>query len=151
MRTITLRPLTVEDLPQVIAVEAELFPEPWSWRMYEEELTELPGRHYVCAIVDGQFAGWAGCSVQVGEGHVMTIGTLAPFRRQGVARTLLDDLITAATDLGATRLILEVAASNTAAQALYRQSHFAPVGLRRGYYAHGGDALVMVRALGATP
>ncbi len=151
MTTITLRPLRVADLPAVIAVEAELFPEPWSWRMYEEELTELPGRHYVCAMVGEHFAGWAGCSVQVGEGHVMTIGTLVPFRRQGVAQALLEDLITAATDLGASRLILEVAASNTAAQALYRKSHFAPVGLRRGYYAHGGDALVMMRALEAMP
>jgi [ribosomal protein S18]-alanine N-acetyltransferase len=149
MTTITLRPLTVDDLTDVIAVEAELFPEPWSWRMYVEELTELPGRHYVCAVVDGHFAGWAGCSVQVGEGHVMTIGTLVPFRRLGVARALLEDLIEAATERGASRLILEVAASNTAAQALYRKCHFAPVGLRRGYYAHGGDALVMLRALGA--
>ena len=31
MTTITLRPLTVADLPAVIAVEAELFPEPCRW------------------------------------------------------------------------------------------------------------------------
>lgn len=38
---------------------------------------------------------------------------------------------------------LEVRTSNEAAQALYRQLGFEPVGLRRRYYKNGEDAVIM--------
>jgi ribosomal-protein-alanine N-acetyltransferase len=38
---------------------------------------------------------------------------------------------------------LEVRASATPAHELYRRFGFAPAGVRRGYYEHGEDALVM--------
>lgn len=145
MSDLVLRPLTVADLDYVLVAELELFPEPWSRRMYEEELLEAPGRRYVAAQVGGAFAGWAGCSVLAGECHVMTLATLAAFRRRGVGAALLDALLSAAVEGQADRVILEVASTNVAAQALYRSRAFAPVGVRRGYYARGGDALVMVR------
>jgi ribosomal-protein-alanine N-acetyltransferase len=145
--SLLLRPLAISDLATVVELEVDYFPEPWSWRMYEEELTALPGRHYVAATVDGAFAGWAGCSVLAGECHVMTIATVEAYRRRGVGAALLDALLEAAVANGADRVILEVATTNASAQALYRSRRFAPVGVRRGYYARGGDAVVMCREL----
>ena len=49
----------------------------------------------------------------------------------------------AAAARGANTLFLEVARSNTAAQALYAGQGFAPVGVRRRYYADGGDAMIL--------
>jgi ribosomal-protein-alanine N-acetyltransferase len=43
--------------------------------------------------------------------------------------------------------VLEVRASNTAAQRLYAGAGFERRGKRRGYYADGEDAIVMGRSL----
>jgi ribosomal-protein-alanine N-acetyltransferase len=46
--------------------------------------------------------------------------------------------------VGADALTLEVRASNTSAQALYRRFGFSAAGVRKGYYADNGeDAIVM--------
>ena len=144
---ITVRAMEEADLDVIVEVEAALFSEPWSRRLY---VTELRGedRCYFAATQDGEFAGWAGLAILAGEAHIMTIATLPAFQRRGVGRLLLAALIEAATAFQCDRMLLEVAATNTAAQALYRSAHFAPVGVRRNYYAStGDDALVMVRTL----
>ena len=61
-----------------------------------------------------------------------------------MARTLLIDGIHTLLPMGVRHLSLEVAASNEAAQTLYRRFGFAPVGVRKNYYPiTGEDALVM--------
>jgi [ribosomal protein S18]-alanine N-acetyltransferase len=61
-----------------------------------------------------------------------------------VAARLLFALITEARRGGASACTLEVRVTNHAAQALYHQFGFAPVGIRKNYYAETGeDALIM--------
>jgi ribosomal-protein-alanine N-acetyltransferase len=48
---------------------------------------------------------------------------------------------------GAGTLFLEVAGDNAAALALYAAAGFEAIGLRKGYYATGADAVVMRRTL----
>ena len=53
-------------------------------------------------------------------------------------------LVTEARRRGATACTLEVRVANHAAQGLYHQFGFAPVGIRKNYYAETGeDALIM--------
>jgi len=59
---------------------------------------------------------------------------------------LLDHLIRALREAGATQLFLEVAESNRAATGFYRAAGFDPVGRRPKYYADQ-DALVLMKAL----
>lgn len=68
------------------------------------------------------------------EGEILALATDPVAQRQGVATSLLNQLITMAEDRGVARLVLEVASRNQSAQAFYRARRFAPVGLRRGYY-----------------
>lgn len=68
-------------------------------------------------------------------------------RRRGHARLLLRAGTTAARERGATRVLLDVAADNAAALALYRAEDFRPISRRRGYYAGGVDALVLERVI----
>lgn len=146
---ISVRAMEEADLDAVVDVEAELFSEPWSRRLYAAELRGKD-RCYFAATDDGAFAGWAGLAAMAGEAHIMTIATLPAFQRRGVGRLLLASLIETASAFQCDRIFLEVAATNTGAQALYRSAHFAPVGVRRNYYpSTGDDALVMVRTLGS--
>jgi ribosomal-protein-alanine N-acetyltransferase len=75
-------------------------------------------------------------------------------RRLGFGRMLLEAVRQEAVLRGARSIVLEVAADNEAARALYRAQGFAPVGRRRHYYrrpAGDGDALILRLALAASP
>lgn len=81
------------------------------------------------------------------EVEIITIGTYPAARRQGVAGTLLEQTIEAATKKGARRIFLEVAADNAAALAFYSSRKFAVCGHRKGYYQRPDgpvDAQVLV-------
>jgi ribosomal-protein-alanine N-acetyltransferase len=88
----------------------------------------------------------------VDEAHITTFGVHPEWRRQGIGRQLLLNLVDLARTLGAARMTLEVRASNTAAQALYRTFGFEAVGRRRAYYTDDGeDAIVMTTHALASP
>jgi ribosomal-protein-alanine N-acetyltransferase len=78
------------------------------------------------------------------EVELVAIATRPDRRRRGAARALLDALIDCARKAGAVRVLLEVAASNTAALQLYERLGFQVFNRRPRYYAATGeDALEM--------
>jgi [ribosomal protein S18]-alanine N-acetyltransferase len=88
--------------------------------------------------------GYAGIWVMTDEAHVTTIASHPDVRGQGVGELLLVALIHRATEVGARWMTLEVRASNSVAQGLYRKYTFKEMGVRRRYYSDNGeDALVM--------
>lgn len=68
------------------------------------------------------------------EAELQAMLVAAPYRRQGVARRLLEAVIAQARDWERERLLLEVRAGNVAALTLYRRLGFVQDGRRRGYY-----------------
>ena len=77
------------------------------------------------------------------EAEILTLAVAPAARRQGLGRALLLAAMEEAARRGAREMFLEVAAANPAARALYAACGFTEVGLRRGYYAGGGDALIL--------
>jgi ribosomal-protein-alanine N-acetyltransferase len=75
--------------------------------------------------------------------EVLTIGVLPGSRRSGVARSLLQTALGAWRAAGIGEVFLEVRGGNLPARSLYRSLGWEEVGLRRGYYADGADAVVM--------
>ena len=72
-------------------------------------------------------------------------------RRQGRGRGLLEGFLTSQQARGIREFTLELAASNTAAMALYSSVGFVVVGRRARYYPDGDDALLLTRPLFAAP
>lgn len=87
--------------------------------------------------------------VAADEGEVLWIGTAPDQRRNGAATHVLRRLEAGMAARGAHVAYLEVATTNAAARALYARAGYDEVGRRRGYYADGGDALILRKALGA--
>lgn len=83
------------------------------------------------------------------ELEILFVVTDPAFRRRGVGRALLRRAAEAARAEGLARVLLEVASRNDAARALYRGFGFRELGVRRGYYADGDDAVMMGFELGA--
>jgi [ribosomal protein S18]-alanine N-acetyltransferase len=82
------------------------------------------------------------------EGEILTIGVAPASRRCGLARALIGDLILRARAAGVHRLLLEVAADNAAALALYDSIGFGRLGTRRRYYRRPGGPAVDALRLG---
>ena len=144
-----LRPLTVEDVPQVFALERAVFPaEAWTEWMLREELTHPAGTYL--GFWDGpQLVAYGGIKGTL-EGDLMTLGVLAPWRGQHLGRRLLLELISRVQARGMKRVFLEVRASNVAAISLYHSVGFTDQGSIRNYYrSPREDALTMLLEMDA--
>jgi len=142
-RVVTVSPMRRRHLGRVLTIEGQVYPRPWSERLFGDEL-DRSGRVYLVARVSAEVVGYAGLLMIADDGHVATVAVDPARQGQGIARRLLLELVRASMELGANQLTLEVRVSNERAQALYRLFGFAPAGARKAYYADNGeDALVM--------
>ena len=143
--TLTIRPLSYADLPQVIAIERRAFATAWSLAMFVLELSK-PSSVCLAALSERRVAGYLVCSRYAGVWHLMNIAVDPASRRRGIARALLEALLArAGREVPYT---LEVRPSNTSAIALYEQFGFRSAGVRPRYYQDTGeDALIMWRSI----
>ncbi len=143
-RRLVLSPMRTKDLRAVLAIEREVFPKPWSHRLFVEELAQRKSRVYRTAWVDHSLAGFAGLMLIDEDAHVNTIAVEPQVQGRGVGTVLMLDLARTAIARGARHLTLEVRVGNEAAISLYHRFGLAPVGVRANYYPEtGDDALVM--------
>jgi ribosomal-protein-alanine N-acetyltransferase len=140
----SLRDARRGDVSALLRIENEQFPEPWTRAMLLDEVVNAPHRRYRVATEGRSVVGYLGAMFVLDEAHINSIATTPTYEGRGVATALLDDLFEHLATRAVTKVTLEVAASNRRAQRLYRRYGFAPVGVRRNYYAKSGeDALVM--------
>lgn len=90
-------------------------------RFYDVDLTRS-----VVARTDWEAVGMALLALRGTAAWVSGVGVLPAWRRRGVATAMMERLIAAAREAGATTMRLEVISQNTAALALYRRLHFTP-------------------------
>ncbi len=133
------------DVGDILVIENQQFPEPWSRAMMLDEITNTENRRYSVAVEDGVILGYLGLMfVLRDEVHVNSIGTRPRHEGRGVATSLLDEAWSTLRARGVARATLEVAVSNTRALALYYRYGFAPVGVRKNYYQKTReDALIL--------
>jgi ribosomal-protein-alanine N-acetyltransferase len=145
-----LRRMQSEDIAEVHALEEQVFPTPWSQNSYQFEVERnAASKPWILETEDEQgkkvIAGYIVPWLLVDELHVANIAVAPQFRRLGLARKLLRHSLVEAAQDGAISASLEVRASNTAAQALYKELGFIEVGRRKHYYHNNGeDALLML-------
>jgi [ribosomal protein S18]-alanine N-acetyltransferase len=139
-------PLRLEDLDELMAIEAYSFPTPWKRAMYEQDLLANHHSRFYCAKLwpGGELAAYIGSWFIYEEAHVGTIATKREFRGQRLAEQLIAYTALQALNERMEYIVLEVRASNQSAIRLYTRLGFEQVGLRRGYYTDTGeDALLM--------
>ncbi len=145
---VVIRPMTLDDLPQVLDIDRLSFPIPWPERSYRFELSENPSSTLLVATRHeaGQtyLAGYIGYWLIVDEAHISTLAVHPRFRRQGIGSGLLEAALERAALKGADFATLEVRVSNQAAIDLYHRFGFHEVGRRSKYYRDNDeDALLM--------
>jgi ribosomal-protein-alanine N-acetyltransferase len=141
---VNIRRMTLDDLPAVVALDRLSFSLPWPERSFRFELTDNPASRCWVAEANGEIAGMLVAWLLVDEAHIATLATHPAYRRQGIARQLLDCALRSMAAEGAVSSFLEVRESNTAAQELYRRFGYEAVGRRKRYYKDTGeDAILM--------
>ncbi|MBS3948684.1 MAG: ribosomal protein S18-alanine N-acetyltransferase [Dethiobacter sp.] len=131
-----------EHADQVVAIEREAFPSPWSRNAFLQEVLTNRLASYFVALTAGEVAGYAGFWVILDEAHITNLAVRSDCRRRGVGSALLEELLVEAACRGAVKITLEVRRSNLKAQNLYRQYGFIVCGVRPRYY-NEEDALIM--------
>jgi ribosomal-protein-alanine N-acetyltransferase len=88
--------------------------------------------------------GFSGFWMMVGEAHIIAVGVRNGYRQLGIGEGLLIATIELAQMQNANIVTLEVRASNTIAQELYKKYGFRVTGRRLRYYSSDGeDAIIM--------
>ncbi len=134
-----VRVATAKDMEEIVAAMLDV---PWGGRL-DADPTYPPARvrdlrarwlrnsqqgradHVLVAEIDGAVAGYATCilDAHTGTGDIELVGTLPPFRRRGVGRTVVDHAVawfSSRTDV----VTVRTQATNYAAAALYETAGF---------------------------
>ena len=141
---LSIRKMTLEDIPAVVQLDQVSFSLPWPERSFRFEVTDNPASRCWVAEIDRRIAGMVVAWLFVNEVHIATIATHPNFRQLGIGSRLLAHTLLQALDEGARSSFLEVRESNLAAQELYRKFGYEEAGRRRRYYRDNDeDAILM--------
>lgn len=131
-------------VPQVAALEAACFRDPWSLKSIASEINN-PLSVWVVACVGDAVVGYVGSQTVIDESDMMNLAVDPAYRRQGVGANLVQHLIEHLASRGSRCLTLEVRASNDSAIRLYTRLGFTQVGLRPRYYANPREDACILR------
>jgi [ribosomal protein S18]-alanine N-acetyltransferase len=149
--TIRLRPMRQADMPAIMALEQELFPEDaWTREMFAAEFAQPASRRlYLVAEETDTVIGYGGMMFTGGpQADVVTLAVHPAYWGRGAGTALLCALVNEADRRGCAEVLLEVREDNPRARRLYLRNGFTEVGIRRGYYQPSGvDAVVMLKEL----
>lgn len=130
-------------IPEIAELETMCFADPWSHNSIASELTN-PLSLWLIAMEEERVVGYIGSQTVMGETDMMNVAVHPEYRRNGIARALIEALVLALKQRGSCSLTLEVRSSNIAAIALYESIGFTEAGRRRNYYRNPReDALIL--------
>ena len=147
-----LSALTESDIGQILLIEKTSFKQPWSSKLFHEELSSKDAFDYVVKLNSSDkpepVIAYICSRITGSEMSILRIAVAVKWRNSGIAFWLLNRCFEIAVTKGITSVFLEVRESNNAATALYGKLGFMPVGKRPNYYSETGeDALVFMKKL----
>jgi ribosomal-protein-alanine N-acetyltransferase len=149
----TIRPMRVEDLEQVVAIDQLSFSLPWPPHSFRYELLDNDASRQW--VAEAQSAGEDFTTTPkviallvawriLDEAHIATIAVHPDYRGRGIGRQILLAALRQCAAEGARSATLEVRERNAVAIDMYRKLGFAEVGRRKHYYQDTNeDAILM--------
>ena len=104
----------------------------------EEALKDVVSKDdasYLVACCGDTICGLVGAWISLDEAEITNVAVHPEYRRKGIARALLRELITRGRKNGVKRFVLEVRKSNKKAINLYESMNFEFVGERKDFYS----------------
>lgn len=141
---IKYRLMEKKDVPSVFKVDQECFKHHWTEKSYEDESNNLLA-HYIVAEHEEEIIGFGGFWSVIDEAQITNIGVSKAFRKQGIGQKILEKMIKLAAENGCLGMTLEVREDNIPALVLYEGNGFIREGLRKNYYDHKINGIIMWR------
>jgi len=145
------------DLPYVIEIERISFSTPWSETSFYNEIYNPHSTANVAVVEEAysvqRVVGYICVNQVADEGHILNLAVHPEFRKRGIAKTLVKNILEDLRETACRFLYLEVRISNNIARKFYEGFGFKIVGTRKGYYNEPReDAVIMMLVLhpGAT-
>ena len=134
---LTFSPIKIEDLRQIMLIEQQIYPNPWSIKVMQDCI------HAGYQCIKGQttenpneVACYALMMIGYQESNLLNIGVNPEFQRQSIATQMMQRLLLISRINHAKHMWLEVRESNQAAIKLYQKFNFKVIGLRKNYYKY---------------
>lgn len=143
MSAITIRRMAEKDLERVTAIEQEIFSDPWSLNAFKTDLNNDMAWPLVVEFEDSVI-GYTSLYIVAGEVQIGNFAVAAGYRKRGVAKKMMSEIIKIAGDHTCNSIFLEVRESNRQAQALYESFGFKFSGRRNNYYANPRESAVLM-------
>ena len=145
---ITIRPMTEEDLEEILIIENVVYDFPWNKTIFNDCLRV----GYCCWVMlnnRNEIDAYGIMSVAAGECHILNLCVHPQAQGFGLGKKLLYKLLLVARKHHADTAFLEVRPSNKIAITLYSNSGFNEVGMRRNYYPakHGREDAIIMAAI----
>ena len=136
MSQFTVRPMRVDDLPEVADLESAVQLDPWTHAQVLDIAPMLHTSEYIGAVVEqsGQLLAYVVARTMLDECEILSVGVVNHLRGRGLGKQVLQQLFDQLPTEIAT-VHLEVRVSNEPALKLYQGLGFVEVGRRKGYYA----------------
>lgn len=135
--------LTEKYLDQVLIIENESFPDPWSYQAYADEIKNPMADYTLLVDEFDNVLAFGGFWHILNEAHITNIAVKKEFRKKKLGTALLNEMIKSAKEKEITSMTLEVRVSNIPAVKLYEKMGFSSVGKRPKFYSDGEDAFIM--------
>lgn len=147
MDSITICKASSENVPDIIKIECISFPSPWDEETF---INTLEDERCISAIAveDGMLVGYCLGLRLTSMVHILNLAVHPHFRRCGVARRLIKEILMDAVARDKIYAVLEVRKSNVPARLLYESLDFSHVSTWYRYYTDTNeDAAIMVKDL----
>jgi len=142
---LVVRPMTLDDLDEVLDIERASFIAPWTPDLFVAEFGNPRSVKRVVTVGEnGPVIGYVIFWIVLDEAHLMNVAVDEAFKRKGAAKLMLQKMIDECAGRGVRYVTLEVRKSNEAAIELYLRFGFKMVGLRKNYYVHEHEDAIMM-------
>ena len=133
-QNLRVRRMEAGDLLRAAALEQSSFSQPWSEKLLAEGLNSPLDTYFVCTC-ENEIAGYCVLRVLADEGELQRIAVFSE---------LMEAMLAAAREEGASSVSLEVRESNVGAMRLYEEYGFCQEAVRKKYYQEPEeDAVIM--------
>jgi len=144
---LTIDRMNVNDLPEIMAIERESFPSPWTIGIFKKELQSV-NSCCLCARINSEdksvVAAYIIFWLVVDEAHLHNLAVKKEYRGRGFAFKLMEAMREIALENEIAVQTLEVRESNTEAIKLYQKCGFVVKGVIPLYYKDTQeDAVIM--------
>ena len=144
---LVIQPMQPQDLEEVLKIENVSFSDPWSKSSFLAEL-DFPSSWIWAAKLDSKLIGYCCCWEIEDELQIANLAVHPDFRKQGIGKKILQEILNQACQKKLKKLTLEVRESNQAALKLYSGFGFSEIGRRKKYYRKPDeDGLILAKHL----